>query len=117
VDIDGAKDGLQSSALKAAVSEHSGGLEYMQCRTDVTGAALLNMCLQQRLLHVTALDLLWLFDLVKRKSEDWLGKQPALQSGEPVAGSTENGGKRAGKRRRNNRKRRYGGHMSCSIIY
>ena len=90
------------------MSEHSTGLEYVQRRTDIASAALLNVCLQQRLLNVTALDLLRLLDLVKRKSEDGLGKQPALQSVEPVAGSTEKGGYRGGRRRRSDGERRHG---------
>lgn len=116
VDIDGAKDGLQSSALKTAVSEHSTGLECVQRRTDIASAALLNVCLQQRLLNATALDLLRLFDLVQRQSEDGLGKQPALQRVEPVAGSTEKGGYRGGKRRRSDGERHHG-YLPCSIIY
>src|SRR5207249_5248936 len=102
VDVDGAKDGLQSPALETAMSVEEGGLFCdTQGRADITVAALLNVSLEEQSLQVTSLELLLALDLMQGKLQ---GRRGQHQGRELLPGMGAGGGRqgdhRAGRARR-----------------
>jgi hypothetical protein len=104
VDVDGAKDCLQSPALATAVGVEEGGGLFCdaQGRADITVAALLDVRLEEQSLQVTSLELLLPLDLMKGKLQSRRGRQPCLQGREllPGVGAGRQGDNRAGSARR-----------------
>ncbi len=105
VDVDGAKDGLQSPALETAMSVEEGGLFCdTQGGADITVAALLDVSLEEQTLQVTSLELLLALDLMQGKLQGGWGRQPVLQGTELLLGTGAGGGRqkdnRAGRTRR-----------------
>src|SRR5229473_8046757 len=94
VDVDGAKDGLQSPALETAMSVEEGGLFCdTQGLADITIAALLDVSLEEQTLQVTSLELLLALDLMQGELQGGRGRQPGLQRRELLPGA---GGSRQG---------------------
>jgi hypothetical protein len=81
VDVDGAKDGPQSTPLKPAVvpEGRSGPGGDLESGANVTVATLLHMSLQEEALQIAAFVLLLLLDQMEWEMAHGSGREPAFQ--------------------------------------